>query len=417
MSQLRTEIAGGRTRPWSVINDGQAIGPISSYGLALWGMRGLLYPGDVLVHSGRHRVQAGMLSGLQPFIRNDGHLHRAKIWAFASGKGGVGKSTLCALMGAALARQGRRTVVVDGDFHGANQHVLFNVNRRRKSYWPRLVDQPQSIAEWVMPTAWSNLGLVTAPSPVFGKGQLDILHKIRFIEALRSLNADFVLLDLGPGIDEETLDFFVTADNQILVTMPETTALENLAVFLRNVFNHKIDTVLQSLGLIGQEMDLRQGRLPAVQQAYELLLRENLPAQDIVRRAVSSLNVNILYNQVHEDDRLQPNKLLQKYLLSETAIQTGFIGKVGFAPSLHQLVREKSLLRGDFPLLPLDSDVRQNVLRLCSSELFRQVDLSRLPLRSHFVKSDLIYCGTWCSSWNDCPYQSPGYPCPARNLN
>jgi hypothetical protein len=89
----------------------------------------------------------------------------------------------------------------------------------------------------------------------------------------------------------------------------------------------------------------------------------------------------------------------------------------GFAPSLHQLVREKSLLRGDFPLLPLDSDVRQNVLRLCSSELFRQVDLSRLPLRSHFVKSDLIYCGTWCSSWNDCPYQSPGYPCPARNLN
>ncbi len=96
---------------------------------------------------------------------------------------------------------------------------------------------------------------------MFGKGQLDILHKIRFIEALRSLNADFVLLDLGPGIDEETLDFFVTADNQILVTMPETTALENLAVFLRNVFNHKIDTVLQSLGLTGQEMDLRQGRL------------------------------------------------------------------------------------------------------------------------------------------------------------
>jgi hypothetical protein len=76
---------------------GKTIGPISSYALALWGLQGLLYPNDIITRNGQRRFLAGYLPGMMPFIRNNGHLHRAKLWAVAGGKGGVGKSVFFAL--------------------------------------------------------------------------------------------------------------------------------------------------------------------------------------------------------------------------------------------------------------------------------------------------------------------------------
>jgi hypothetical protein len=77
---------------WTIESQGGSLGPLTSYALALWAVQGLLYPNDILVHNSHSRARAGALEILHPFIRNNGHLNRAKVWTFASGKGGVGKS-------------------------------------------------------------------------------------------------------------------------------------------------------------------------------------------------------------------------------------------------------------------------------------------------------------------------------------
>ena len=46
----------------------------------------------------------------------------------ASGKGGVGKTSLAVNLGLTLARQGRRTVLLDADFGMANAHILIGAN-------------------------------------------------------------------------------------------------------------------------------------------------------------------------------------------------------------------------------------------------------------------------------------------------
>ena len=51
--------------------------------------------------------------------------------AVASGKGGVGKTSLAVNLGLTLARQGRRTVLLDADFGMANAHILLGANPQR----------------------------------------------------------------------------------------------------------------------------------------------------------------------------------------------------------------------------------------------------------------------------------------------
>jgi ATP-binding protein involved in chromosome partitioning len=57
----------------------------------------------------------------------------ARIVAIASGKGGVGKSTLAANLAVALAREGRRAGLLDADIYGPSQPRMMGVSERPKS--------------------------------------------------------------------------------------------------------------------------------------------------------------------------------------------------------------------------------------------------------------------------------------------
>ena len=55
----------------------------------------------------------------------------AKSIVVASGKGGVGKTSIAVNLGLAMARQGRRTILLDADFGMANAHILIGANPQK----------------------------------------------------------------------------------------------------------------------------------------------------------------------------------------------------------------------------------------------------------------------------------------------
>ena len=54
----------------------------------------------------------------------------SKAWIIASGKGGVGKSTIAAAIGIAMAREGRRVCIVDADIGLRDQDALLGLENR-----------------------------------------------------------------------------------------------------------------------------------------------------------------------------------------------------------------------------------------------------------------------------------------------
>ena len=59
-----------------------------------------------------------------------------KVWTFAGGKGGTGKTAITANIGVALATMGYRVILVDADLGGANLHTILNI-KRPKGIWSK----------------------------------------------------------------------------------------------------------------------------------------------------------------------------------------------------------------------------------------------------------------------------------------
>jgi flagellar biosynthesis protein FlhG len=400
---------------WMIETKGGTLGPLTSYALALWAVQGLLYPNDILVHNHHSRARAGALEILHPFIRNNGHLNRAKVWTFASGKGGVGKSLLSALLGIVLSMKGRKVVIVDGDFDGANQHELFNIQKKTPNYWYWL-DKKQPLKSLALPTGFDNLRLVQGPPSDKGEPS-SLSNKIKFISALRSLDADVVLLDLGPRMEYEYLDYFVMADNNIVVTTPEPTALQNTTAFMKSIFKRKLETAAQTL--LGKkhpfQLDIQQNESSILQRSIELLNQVSLPVTDLIYRSVASLNAKVVFNMV-DSQTSAPVKQLKKYVRRDVGILIDHAGNVRFDPAVRAALQKRHLGELVMTFQPIVQDIHHVSGALLQGPNVKQADLRTFTKPLQKATKDVM-CGTWCDSWRDCRFKTPGYPCAVRNMN
>jgi ATP-binding protein involved in chromosome partitioning len=143
------------------------------------------------------------------------------VYAVASGKGGVGKSTVTANLAAALAAGGPRVGVLDADVWGYSMPQLFGVRR-----------SPVVLGEMMMPVPAHGVGLmsmgffVDEEQPVVWRGPM--LHKAlqQFITDTYWGDLDALLVDLPPGTGDATLSLFEFLPDATLlaVTTPQTTA-------------------------------------------------------------------------------------------------------------------------------------------------------------------------------------------------
>jgi septum site-determining protein MinD len=150
----------------------------------------------------------------------------AKVLVVTSGKGGVGKTTSTAAIGAALAQAGRKVVVVDFDVGLRNLDLVLGAERRVVF---DLINVVQGIAK--LPQALirdkrlENLWLLPA-SQTRDKDALTEEGVGRIIEELR-LSFDWILCDSPAGIERGATLAMRFADEAIIVTNPEVSSVRD----------------------------------------------------------------------------------------------------------------------------------------------------------------------------------------------
>ena len=187
----------------------------------------------------------------------------ARLLAIGGGKGGVGKTFVTTNLATALARLGKRVVVVDVDLDGANLHTCLGVPAPRRSLADFVSEREEDLGKLLVDTPLPNLKLIGATHANLADAQPSHLRRVRLVRGLRQLDADLVLLDLGAGTHASVLDYFLVSDDGILVLQPEPTSIENAYSFLRAAFYRRMRLAMIGHGvrqLVTLAMDQRNER-------------------------------------------------------------------------------------------------------------------------------------------------------------
>ncbi len=167
-----------------------------------------------------------------------------RIVAIASGKGGVGKSTVSVNLACALAAEGRRVGLLDADVYGPSLPQMLGVNERPSSPDGKLIIPLQGYGVTMM-----SLGLMTkADQAVVWRGPMLMSALQQMMNQVQWGQLDILLVDLPPGTGDVqlTLTQKYCVDGAIVVSTPQDVALLDARKGI-NMF-HQMKTPL--IGLI-----------------------------------------------------------------------------------------------------------------------------------------------------------------------
>lgn len=214
-----------------------------------------------------------------------------QILPIASGKGGVGKSLLSANLAIALGQAGKKVVLTDLDLGASNLHLALGHNVKNNSIGTYLTDKSsfQSIIE---PTEYDNVSFIAGDSQIPGLTTLKAAQKTKLLRNFHSIDADFLILDLGAGTHQIILDMFLQSPQGILVTAPTVTATLDGYLFLKNSVFRLLNTTYKRGSAGHQYLEQLKTNSDAMKSIYIPKLVDQLSVVDPVNTGLFKTRMN-----------------------------------------------------------------------------------------------------------------------------
>ncbi len=177
---------------------------------------------------------------LEPSNRAQSPSHRARTIAVTSGKGGVGKTNLCANLALTLAKNGLSVILLDADLGLANVHVMLGSNPR---YTLEHVLRGEKSLQDILHPGPFGIQVIGGGSGITELANLSDAQREKFIQGLACLDmlADIILIDTGAGLSKNVMGFVLAAEEVILITTPEPTAIADAYATIKVVSQENPD--------------------------------------------------------------------------------------------------------------------------------------------------------------------------------
>ncbi|SMO56509.1 flagellar biosynthesis protein FlhG [Balnearium lithotrophicum] len=162
-----------------------------------------------------------------------------KVLSFASGKGGVGKTTVSTSMAYVLANSfEKRVLLLDCDIGLGNTHILLGLTPEKNL---KSVLKGASIEEVVQKVY--NFDVVLGFSGIDSFDEIDSYEASNLVLQLERVieNYDYIIIDNSAGISRFTLSFCRASSETYVITTPEPTALTDAYAFIKSmnkIFNY-----------------------------------------------------------------------------------------------------------------------------------------------------------------------------------
>jgi flagellar biosynthesis protein FlhG len=147
-----------------------------------------------------------------------------KIVAVTSGKGGVGKTNVVANLSVSLSELGKKVVVLDADFGLANIDVLLGLTPRY--HLGHVLFGNKTLTE-IMVQGPKGMRIIPASSGLQRMSELTLAQRNHLVESFTNLDSDtdYFIIDTAAGISRNVIHFLLAAQEVIVVSAPEPTAI------------------------------------------------------------------------------------------------------------------------------------------------------------------------------------------------
>jgi flagellar biosynthesis protein FlhG len=259
----------------------------------------------------------------------------ARIVAVTSGKGGVGKTNLVVNLAVALADAGMRVTILDADLGLANVDVLLGLTARHNLH--HVINGTLSLADIIL-RGPHGVEVIPGASGLRDIADMKESTRNRFIESISDAvrDRDLLLIDTAAGVTRNVLDFVLAAQEVILLTVPEPTAMTDAYAMIKLISRSNPDAAVRVV------VNLAPGR----QEAESAVEQLNLLSRRFLNFSVDPLGY-VPHDQsvVKAVRKRQPFVLAYPYSPASTAVTSiaanlrGLPAPSGYEPGVALFIR------------------------------------------------------------------------------
>lgn len=196
--------------------------------------------------------------------------NQARVLAVTSGKGGVGKTGTSVNLAITLAARGGRVILLDADLGLANVEVLMGLD---SIYNLEHVIEGQKRLSEILVKAPGGIELIPGSSGLSKMADLPPAGRQHVLEGLEQLQneTEFIVIDTMAGIGHNAVSFATAADEVLLVTTPEPSAIVDAYAMLKTIHANRKDAVIRLIvNMVGSEAQAKAvaHKLANVSQQY-----------------------------------------------------------------------------------------------------------------------------------------------------
>lgn len=267
-----------------------------------------------------------------------------KIWAIGGGKGGTGKTFVTSAMGTYLAGKGKRVVLIDVDIGGANLHSFLGINRPKKSLTD-FFETGVSLNKLAVKTGVDNMYLISGDIHSLASDNIKFTQKLKLFRHIMKLNKHYVIMDLGGGSHNNTIDTFLMADKRIVILEPEITAVENMYHFIKNALFRKLRMSLREYGfkeIVEQMWERREEyNIKSLRELMDCIRDSFSYVGGIIDNELSDFKLYLVLNKIRSSDDILIGSSIKSIFMKYLGVDAKFVGFVEYDDSVWRSIRER----------------------------------------------------------------------------
>lgn len=262
-----------------------------------------------------------------------------KFWAIGGGKGGVGKSVVTVMLGTALAKLGKKVVLVDADLGGSNLHTFLGIRYPAYTLVDFLKKNVLSMDEILLETPVENLKIICGADDILGIANPKHAQKVKIFNHLTNIDADIILIDLGAGASFTTIDFFLFAPNRMVVFTPQATSLQNAYGFIKTSLYRELSREFSKspevLDLINQVgFPTPGGKLDSMAKLQEAVKSVDHEEAEKLMNILNHFKVRLVINMLRDPKEKNISRVIRSVAKDYLSLEIEDLGTVQYDKTL-----------------------------------------------------------------------------------